>query len=111
MGKVSAVFYSIANIFNWIIFIIALAGGIVSVLVMTGVVNWDWAQNFGWVSLVPCIIICIVCWVTIWMVNRAKKEGTSKAWDVLFIILGLVETNIFYILGGIFGLLARNKAD
>ena len=109
MGKVSAVFYSIANIFNWIIFILALVGGIFSLLSLVNVLDWEWLKPYGLGTLIGCIIVMIVCWITIWMVRRAKKEGTSKAWDVLFIIFGLVEGNIFYLLGGIFGLIARNK--
>ena len=37
---------------------------------------------------------------------RSKAKGSSKAWDVLFIVLGVLGANIFYILGGIFGLVA-----
>ena len=107
MGKVSAVFYSIANIFNWIIFILALACGIFSVLSLVNVLHWEWLEPYNVGTLVGAIIVMIVCWITIWMVRKAKAEGTSKLWDVLFIIFGVVECNIFYLLGGIFGLIAR----
>ena len=54
-------------------------------------------------------IIFIVCWITIAMVRRAKAQGTSKAWDLLFLILGIVGANIFYFLGGLFGLIAPRR--
>ena len=43
------------------------------------------------------------------MVRRAKGKNTSKAWDVLFLILGILGGNFFYILGGIFGIVATRR--
>ena len=113
MGKVSAVFYTIANFFNWIVLLGAIAGIVFSIL--TGInVAPDFIKSFtilgmgfGWGSLVYFIIALLSAIVIIWMVRMAKKQGTSKGWDVLFIILGVLSANIFYILGGIFGLFAR----
>jgi hypothetical protein len=58
-------------------------------------------------GIVGYSIILIVAIITIAMVRRAKAAGSSKGWDVLFLILGIIGANIFYFLGGIFGLVAR----
>ena len=104
MGKASAVMYSIANIFNWIILIASLVCVVFSILSGANIVHVD---GLGWGTLVYFIIVFLVALVTIWMVRRAKGKGTSKGWDILFIVIGVLEANIFYILGGIFGLCER----
>ena len=103
MGKASKVMYSIANIFNWIILVGAIAGIILAILNGTGVYH----SQFGWGSLAYFIVVLIVAMITIWMVRKAKGKGTSKGWDILFIVIGVLEANIFYVLGGIFGVLER----
>ena len=60
-------------------------------------------------TLIYFIIILIGSLITIWMVRRAKDSNSSKGWDVLFLILGLIGGNIFYVLGGIFGLVAVRR--
>ena len=107
MSKASAVMYSIANIFNWIMLIIAVLGIVFSILGGINAFPDATAAGLGWGTLVYFIIMLIAAMIIIWMVRRAKAKGTSKAWDVLFIILGALSSNIFYILGGIFGLFAR----
>ena len=107
MPKASAIMYSIANIFNWIMLIFAIAGIVLSILGGVNAVAEIAAQGFGFGSLVYFAVVLISAIIIIAMVRRAKARGTSKAWDVLFIILGALSSNIFYILGGIFGLFAR----
>jgi len=107
MHKASAVMYSIANIFNWIALIFAVLGIVVSILGGANIVPEIREMGFGWGYLVYFIIMLISCIIIIAMVRRAKAKGSSKAWDVLFIILGVLGANIFYVLGGIFGLFAR----
>lgn len=107
MHKASAVMYSIANFFTWILVFVSIAGIVFSILAMTNVMPDLKAAGFGAGYLVWYIIILIASLITIWMVRRAKAKGTSKGWDVLFIVLGVIGMNIFYILGGIFGLCAR----
>ena len=102
MGKASKVMYSIANIFNWILLIGSLAGIVLSILGKTGVMNFEYSGYLAYY-----IVVFIFSIVTIWMVRKAKGKGTSKGWDILFIVLGVLESNIFYILGGIFGLCER----
>ena len=102
MGKASAVMYSIANIFNWIVLLGSVAGIVLSILNKVGVTSID--LRYG---LVFFIIAFIVSIIIISLVRKAKAKGTSKFWDVLFIILGFLSANIFYILGGIFGCCER----
>lgn len=110
MGKASRVMYSIANFFTWILAILAIAGIVFSSLAIAHVNMGDAVDlsQFGVGTLVAFIFILLVSLITIAMVRRAKAKGSSKAWDVLFIILGVLGGNLFYILGGIFGLVARN---
>ena len=111
MEKASRIMYSIANIFNWIAALIAIAGIVLSSLAIAGVLPAEMNQDglIGVGLLVYCIIILIVCLIIIAMVRRAKSQNSSKAWDVLFIILGVFSGNLFYILGGIFGLIAVRR--
>ena len=108
MGKASAVMYSIANFFTWILALIWLAGIVFSVLAIAHVYDPNLGGEilFGVASLVLFIILFLIALITISMVRRAKTAGTSKAWDVLFLILGIIGGNIFYFLGGLFGLIA-----
>jgi uncharacterized membrane protein YhaH (DUF805 family) len=109
MERASKVMYSIANFFTWILVFLSIAGITFSILSIVGnVLPKDFDTSYlGIGSLVYFIVILIVGLITIAMVRRAKTNGTSKAWDVLFFVLGILGGNIFYILGGIFGIVAR----
>ena len=111
MEKASRVMYSIANFFTWIIVICCIAGIVIASLMMAGVIpaDGDVAKYAGIGGIITLAIVLIVSLITIAMVRRAKAQGSSKAWDVLFIIFGIFGGNIFYILGGIFGLLAPRR--
>ena len=110
MEKASKVMYSIANFFTWILVIVCIVGIVLSSLSMAHVVFKDADFRFiGLGSLIYLIIVLIVSLITIWMVRKAKADNTSKGWDLLFIILGFLGSNIFYILGGIFGLIAPRR--
>ena len=106
MEKASAVMYSIANFFTWILVILAATGIVFCALDLANV----WHPNLpllGAGGIVYYVIVLIVALITIAMVRRAKADYSSKAWDVLFLILGIFQGNIFYVLGGLFGLIAR----
>jgi nitric oxide reductase large subunit len=115
MEKASKVMYSIANFFTWVIVILCIVGIVFSGLQMAGkLVEWGWTGEdtnpfLGLGSLITLIIVLIVCFITIAMVRRAKADNSSKAWDVFFIIVGIFQGNIFYILGGLFGLIAVRR--
>ena len=106
MEKASAVMYSIANFFTWILVILAATGIVFCALDLANVWHPD-LPVLGAVGLTYYIIILIVGLITIAMVRKAKGKGTSKGWDVLFLVLGIIGANIFYFLGGLFGLIAR----
>ena len=108
MHKASAIMYSIANIFNWIMLIVSIIGIVLSILVGVGVLAADVADApLGFGFLAYFIVMFIAAVIIISMVRKAKAKGTSKGWDVLFIILGVLSANIFYVLGGIFGVCAN----
>ena len=92
MEKASRVMYSIANFFTWILLILSVVGIVLGILSLTGVLQLEGeAAQLGTIAyLIYLGIIFIVCWITIAMVRRAKAQGTSKAWDLLFLILGIV---------------------
>ena len=110
METVSKIMYSIANFFTWVLVILSIVGIVLSSLAIANVFVTDFEFDFvGVGSLSYFIVILIVGLITIWMVRRAKDSNSSKAWDVLFIILGVLGSNIFYILGGIFGVIAPRR--
>ena len=112
MEKASKVMYSIANFFTWILAIIFIVGIVFSSLKLANVFVIEGISDnafYGVGTLVMCIFMLIVCLITIAMVRRAKADNSSKAWDFLFLILGIFGGNIFYFLGGLFGLIAVRR--
>ena len=110
METASRVMYSIANFFTWLVAIGCIAGIVLSSLSMAGViVKIDNFEYYGLGSLITFIIVLIVSLITIALVRKAKGKNTSKGWDVLFFVLGILGWNIFYILGGIFGIVAPRR--
>ena len=110
MERASRVMYTIANVFTWIIALCSIVGIVFSILRMAGIVEpIEGIEFFGTGSLVYLIVVLLVSLLTIWMVRKAKGKNTSKGWDVLFLVLGILGGNIFYILGGIFGIVAIRR--
>ena len=112
MEKVSKVMYSIANFFTWILVIFFIVGIVFSSLKITNTFIIEGISDnayYGVGTLVTCIFMLIVCLITIAMVRRAKADNSSKLWDFLFLILGIFGGNIFYFLGGLFGLIAPRR--
>lgn len=110
MERASRIMYSIANFFTWIIAICAIGGIVVSILSLINVLPDNVAIPFiGTGSIVYFSIVLLVCLLSITLVRIAKDRRSSKGWDLLFIILGILGDNIFYVLGGIFGLIAIRR--
>ena len=108
MSTASKIMYTIANIFNWIMALFLIAAIVIHIIAMTGNMPADVnVQGLGTGTLVATIISLLFVILTIILVRMAKRNGTSKGWDILFIVLGVLDLNPFYILGGIFGVLAR----
>ena len=108
METASKVMYSIANFFTWILVILSLTGIVFCALDLANVWHPD-LPLLGAGGLVYYIIILIVALITIALVRKAKGKNTSKGWDILFLVLGVIGANIFYFLGGLFGLIAPRK--
>ena len=106
MEKASRVMYSIANFFTWILVFLSITGIVFCALDLANVWHPD-LPLLGAGGIVYYAIILIIALITIAMVRRAKGKNTSKGWDVLFLVLGVIGANIFYFLGGLFGLIAR----
>ena len=108
MKIASRVMFSIANFFTWIEVLICISGLIVVPLMMNGVIkNTTSYTNQDFVAVIISLaIILFFSLILIGMVRIAKARGSSVAWDILFLFLGILSGNIFYILGGIFGMFA-----
>ena len=106
MEKASRVMYSIANFFTWIVVICSIVGIVFTILNLVHVVD---IPQLTAGMLVYLIVVLIISLITIALVRKAKGKNTSKGWDILFIVLGVLGDNIFYILGGIFGLFGDNR--
>ena len=108
MKVASRVMYTIANFFTWIEVVFYILSIIMVPLMMGGMVRND--TGLGNADLMRGLIafsIALFFSIVLIMCARvAKTRGSSKAWDFLFIILGILGGNIFYVLGGIFGLFA-----
>lgn len=112
MEKASKVMYVIANIFSWIEVVLSI---VMIVFISLALANiGDFAKilaeagvNGGIATIVMFSIAILVNLVLIALVRKAGDKKSSKGWDILVLILGVLGWNIFYILGGIFGLVAR----
>lgn len=108
MEKASRVMYSIANFFTWLLLLLCATGIVLFSLMFAGIIpntsGYEGATLIG--AIVYLSIVLFFSFITILMVRRAKAQGSSKGWDVLFLIFGILGGNVFYVLGGIFGLVA-----
>ena len=109
MERASRVMYTIANIFNWISLVLAAFLVVSGILCLVHVEAFVQAVDTPWFNIVYGVVMFLVCLAIITLVRIAKAKGSSKGWDVLFIVMGAVTWNPFYILGGIFGLVAPRR--
>lgn len=110
MEKASRVMYSIANFFTWVVVILIIALIVFTSLGMANVIpelkDLPLANVGG---IVYYALVLIFSLVSIFLVRIAKNKNSSKGWDVLFIVVGVLSWNVFYVLGGIFGVIAPRK--
>ena len=110
MERASRVMYSIANFFSWIFVICCIAGIVISSLVLANVIkDMPDIPFVGSGGIVYFAVVLVFSLIAITLVRIAKDKRSSKGWDVLFIVLGVLGNNIFYILGGIFGVIAIRR--
>jgi lysylphosphatidylglycerol synthetase-like protein (DUF2156 family) len=112
MEKASRIMYKIANIFNWIELVCGIICIVAGIIVLTGAaasanVPAAFASLGKSGMLIVGIWMVIISVVLIVLTRLAYAKGSSKGWDILFIVFGVLNDNVFYILGGIFGLVAR----
>ena len=84
-----------------ILFVVAI---VFSILTLTNVHVFEGFNSVG--LLVYYVIALLVCLLLIAVTRIAKNKKSSKGWDLLLMILGIISWNIFYFLGGLFGLIA-----
>lgn len=104
MEKASRVMYNIANFFTWILIvlgIICVAGGAL------GLAHISKFEEYGKREIILGAYSIIINFILVCLARKAKAQNTSKFWDVLFIIFGVFAGNVFYFLGGLFGVIAR----
>lgn len=106
MKVASRVMYTIANFFTWIEVLVCIAGIIVIPLMMSGVItnNTGYSNQYLQSAVITLAFVLFFSLILIGMVRIAKSRESSVFWDILFLFLGIITGNIFYILGGIFGM-------
>ena len=113
MEKASKVMYKIANVFNWILLVCGIIFLIFGILVNTGAIQATGSDPEAIAAGAVALIVFGVWFiidpiVMIVLTRKAEKAGASKGWDILFLVLGIIGENVFYFLGGLFGLISRN---
>jgi cytochrome bd-type quinol oxidase subunit 2 len=117
METASKVMYKIANIFNWIEFACGIIFVVLGILLAANVIDAsqlsgeaaNMAQYGGGVLIAFGVYMIIVTIVLIVLVRKAYAKGSSKGWDIAFMVLGIIGGSVFYFLGGLFGLIAVNR--
>jgi uncharacterized membrane protein HdeD (DUF308 family) len=114
MGTASKVMYKIANIFNWILLVVGIILLICGICGTAGVIKNDGTMSAEQFTAEMIVLLVFGIWFLVWpivmivLTRKAEKAGTSKGWDILFLVLGILGEDVFYFLGGLFGLIARN---
>ena len=106
MKVASRVMYTIANFFTWIEVLVCITGIIVIPLMMSGVItnNNGYSNQYLQSAVITLAFVLFFSLILIGMVRIAKARESSVFWDILFLFLGIITGNIFYMLGGIFGM-------
>lgn len=117
MEHASKIMYKIANVFNWIEFACGIILVLCGILMTAGVINSSNANLTGDAAALAAapgvmiglgIYVIIITIVIIILTRKAYEKGSSKGWDIAFMVIGICSDNLFYFLGGLFGLIARN---
>jgi hypothetical protein len=110
MENASKVMYKIANVFNWIEVVFGIIMIVFCILGGTGALQntENFSSNLGWSNIWVGIYMLVWAVVLIILTRIAYKKNSGKGWDVLFLIVGIMSWNIFYFLGGLFGIIGNN---
>ena len=107
MRKASLIFYTIGLVFAWI----ALIAGI-ALIVVGSITLVREGMEAGLYYLVPGIITTVIYLIVIAIISAGRRQvragkRNNKFFHIVALILGIVSFDIFYVLGAIFGLIAR----
>ena len=116
MKNTSKLMYRIGNIFNICWFALgALLAIIGTIVIIVGAVGGDAAVVSSGVSTLITGIIFAVGAILAWIfVGKAQKELADESTKnnkpfIITIVFGAIAENVFYILAGIFGLIAEGQ--
>jgi hypothetical protein len=125
MEDASRIMYKIANVLNWILLVLCvffLIFGIVFVANPSGILSGnsnltanghpataDDITAAGLALIFVSIWLIIIDVLFIVFTRIAAKKGSSQGWDILFLVLGILSGSLFYFLGGLFGVIAKNQ--
>lgn len=122
MGKTSKIMYTIGRIFN-IVELVCTALMVVAGIILTALhgnlvsdeMPEEAALGTGLGILIAGIISFIIVLVVYLLATKAQKSigngTTEKAPHIMMIVIGAIGGDIFYLLGGIFGLVAEGRED
>ena len=114
MKTATKIMYFIGRIFNWV----ELFAGLILIIIGSVILGISLAngggigENAAALSLLtPGIILFVVALIVITLAKKASKSlnkpGHKAGPHVFMLVIGIISENIFYVLGGIFGLIAR----
>ena len=114
MKIASKIMYKIGRVFNIIEFvafiIIAVSGAI---FLITGTSVNDDSQVSGLGLLIFGIVAAIISYIVLRLATKSIKALDNKKVEnkphIIMIVIGVISEDWFYILGGIFGLIAENS--
>lgn len=122
MKEASRLLYKVGNIINVIFIIFALILAICCFVGYSGIDETSAAEigktlaeaqalcmGFG-----ILLVICVIVWLVVYIVAKKaikalNDDSRSITPHVLMIIIGVIGSSIFYLLGGIFGVIAENS--
>jgi|LAHS01.1.fsa_nt_gb hypothetical protein len=126
MEDASRVMYKIANVLNWILLVLCAVLFIFGIfftanaasLASSGkytmndhVATADDITSAGIALIIVAVWLIIIDVLFIVFTRIAAKKESSQGWDILFLVLGLLSGSIFYTLGGLFGIIAKNQTS
>ena len=126
MEDASRIMYKIANVLNWILLVLCAVLFIFGIfftanaasLASSGkytmndhVATADDITSAGIALIIVAVWLIIIDVLFIVFTRIAAKKESSQGWDILFLVLGLLSGSIFYTLGGLFGIIAKNQTS
>ncbi|MCI1735520.1 MAG: hypothetical protein LKM30_07310 [Bacilli bacterium] len=116
MENASKIMYRIANIFNWIALVLGVLCLVLGIVCMVNPNITNGQNTVEEVTAAGITLIVAAVWILIWnillivLTRKAAEKGSSQNWDILFLIFGILGGSIFYILGGIFGIIGHEDS-